>query len=463
MPKPSRAEREAAHIPGLVIAYIHPGQVSAYFTESLQTTYLADVAAEDMGHRPRRIKNVLQEWSSANVSAARNKLTAAFLDTRTDDGRTVGDWLLWIDADMQWEPEAVELLMDTADPETRPIVGGLAFGMNLDEQVPTIYQWGRTDDGEVTTYRVGHYPRDTVMQVAATGAAFLLIHRLVLEKMRAAEFNAAFPFFQEVQLGDRQVGEDLAFCIRAGQLGFPIYVDTRAKIGHHKSRLLTEKTYIAQTPPPLTEHYGLVIPTRGDHPDLLRAIIATSGLPPERIVVIDTGGGLAGVIDGRSVTLVEDYRDDINIHRWWNRGIDLLEERGCSRVAVLNDDVVITPDTLPHLARGLGPATLAVLGGEGPSGHCFMLNIAHGVRPDETFAWFDGDLQLHADADAAKGVVRVPEAWCLHLHANVNTATDPALAALADADDATYDERHPPGSRHAAIRPPRGAVEYRGA
>ncbi len=234
----------AKHIPGVVIAYIHPGQVSSYFMESMTVTLLSDVA------RPRRrIVNILQEWSSANVSDPRNRLTAKFLDARTPDGATVGDWLLWIDADMQWEPEALEYLLATAHPTERPIVGGLCFGMTLDRLVPTIYQFGRTEDEELTTYRVGAYERDAVVQCAATGAAFILIHRTVLEAMRAANFNEAFPFFQEVQLGHRPVGEDITFCIRAGQLGYPIHVDTRAKIGHHKSALLTEDKFLAQPEP----------------------------------------------------------------------------------------------------------------------------------------------------------------------------------------------------------------------
>lgn len=232
------------HIPGVVIAYIHPGQTSSYFTESLMVSILADVAAQDSGQRPRRIVNIMQEWSSANVSDARNKVTARFLDTRTPDGRTVGDWLLWIDADMQWEPTAIDHLVESAHATDRPIVGGLCFGMSLDRLVPTIYQFVKTDDGGLTTYRVGSYERDAVIQCAATGAAFILIHRSVLERMREAKFNEAFPFFQEVQLGSRPVGEDIAFCIRAGQLGIPVHVDTRAKIGHHKSALLTEDKYL---------------------------------------------------------------------------------------------------------------------------------------------------------------------------------------------------------------------------
>ncbi len=229
------------HIPGVVIAYIHPGQVSSYFTESLMVTMLADV------NRPRRrIVNIMQEWSSANVSSARNTVTERFLDARTEDGRTVGDWLLWVDSDMQWEPEALDLLLQSADPETRPIVGGLCFGMTLDRLVPTIYQFVKLDDGGIATCRVEDYPRDALVQCAATGAAFVLIHRTVLERMRAHGFNAAFPWFQETQLGDRPVGEDITFCLRAGQLGFPIHVDTRAKIGHHKSALLTEARFLAQ-------------------------------------------------------------------------------------------------------------------------------------------------------------------------------------------------------------------------
>lgn len=229
------------HIPGVVIAYIHPGQVSAYFTESLLVTLLADV------NRPRRrIVNIMQEWSSANVSDARNKVTARFLDARTPDGRTVGDWLLWIDADMQWEPSAIDYLTESAHPVERPIVGGLCFGMSNDKLVPTIYQFVRTDDGGLTTYRVPEYERDALVPCAATGAAFVLIHRSALEAIRARGFNAAFPWFQELQLGDRPVGEDIAFCLRAGQLGYPIHVDTRAKIGHHKSALLTEDRFLEQ-------------------------------------------------------------------------------------------------------------------------------------------------------------------------------------------------------------------------
>lgn len=446
--RPSLRPATRTHIPGVVVAYIHSAETSPYFTRSLSLTRAADVYASDMGLRQRRIVNEIEEWSSANVSDARNKLTAQFLDARTADGATVGDWLLWVDADMQWGPDAVDRLMESAHPTERPIVGGLCFGMAHDELVPTIYQLARTDEGELCTYRVASYERDSLVRCVATGAAFLLVHRSVLEAMREAKFNPAFPWFQETQMGDRPCGEDITFCLRAGQLGFPVFVDTRVKIGHHKSQLLTEDVYLKQAPPPLDDRVGLVIPTRGDHLDLLCAIIATSSLPPERVAVVWTGADEAPDLPATVL------RDDgpLNIQRWWNAGLGLLAERGCTRVAVLNDDVVIAPDTLPRMLRGLAGATLALLDEEGPSGHCWVLNVTHGVRADESFRWYCGDFQLMADAIGARGLVRVPDAWCLHLTPTQATNASPELSAIAAEDNALYDSRHPAGSRFAAIR-----------
>lgn len=433
------ARKPQQHRPSVVLAYIHPGETSAYFTESMLTTVLS-VAA---GATSWQLANVLQEWSSANVSSARNTVTQRFLDGG------VGEWLLWVDADMQWDPSAVDLLIAAADPVSRPIVGGLCFGMMDGQLFPTIYQWAEIG-GEVTTVRLGGYPPNTVMQVAATGAAFILIHRTALERIAERGFSKAFPFFQETELAGKPVGEDLTFCIRAGLVGLPVYVHTGALIGHHKSQLLTEDMFVAQDPPPLGDGVGLVIPTRGDHPDSLRAIIAAAGLPPERVVVVHNGPEF---LDERGLNAtVLHSTGPLNIHRWWNEGIDLLVERGCTHAAVLNDDVAIAPDTLPKMVRRLGLSTLALLDDGGPSGHCWVLNLTHGVRPDESYRWYDGDFQLIADASRARGVVRVPDAWCAHLHPTEATESTPELVALAAADDALYDSRHPEGSPFAAVR-----------
>lgn len=231
----NRARRAAATGPDttVCISFVHPGQVSAYFATSLVGSLLYDRATA------QRIVGLHNEWSSANISAPRNRLTAKFLD------ETTAEWLWWIDADMGWDPEALDQLLEVADPERAPIVGGLAFGAFHDALFPTIYQFGEVD-GQLTTVRVAEYPPDAAVQVAATGAAFLLIHRSALLTIRDRAFNATFPWFQETEMSGRPVGEDLTFCIRAGVCGLPVFVNTAVKVGHHKSSLLTEEMFLTQ-------------------------------------------------------------------------------------------------------------------------------------------------------------------------------------------------------------------------
>ena len=226
--KPAPAPKQT-----VVVAHLHPGQVSAYFMHSLVGVLLYDRKG------PQRIVGLLQEWSSANVSASRNNLTAKFLDGD-------GDWLLWIDSDMSFQPDALEDLLASADAVERPIVGGLCFGSKNGSLFPTVYRWGQTEAGDLVTWTDGDYPRDALVQVGATGAAFVLIHRTALETIRDRPFSAVFPWYQEMEMNGRPAGEDLTFCFRAGICQLPVFVNTAVKVGHHKSHLLTEDLFLDQ-------------------------------------------------------------------------------------------------------------------------------------------------------------------------------------------------------------------------
>lgn len=216
------------------VAFLHPGECSTGFALSLMQMMVWDSATS------RRIKNVINEWSSANISAPRNSLTAKFLDEKGDD------WLLWVDADMIFDHDAVDKILESADPVHRPIVGGLCFGSAFGGLFPTIYQMTTDADAGLKTYRVKDYESDALIGCAATGAAFLLIHKSVLIKIRDQKFNRTFPWFQELEISGEACGEDITFCLRAGAAGFPIYVNTSVKIGHHKSQILTEELFRQQ-------------------------------------------------------------------------------------------------------------------------------------------------------------------------------------------------------------------------
>ncbi len=236
-PRPKLTYKQPVPDGGVVVAFIHPGQVSAFFLSSIVTLLLADRSG------PQRIVGMVQEWSSANVSASRNELTGQFLDDYT------AEWLLWVDADMAFGHDSLDLLLAAADRDAAPIVGGLCFGMTQGRLFPTIYNLAvDPDTDEPVTVRAVQYPRDQLVQVAATGAAFLLIHRSSLLKMRERGFNRTFPFFQETEMGGRPTGEDITFCLRAMALEIPVHVHTGVRVGHHKSHVLDEDLFDAQQP-----------------------------------------------------------------------------------------------------------------------------------------------------------------------------------------------------------------------
>lgn len=222
----------------VVVAYCHPGHVTAHFHESLLNLIVADAAG------PRRIVDGggrLGYQSSANISDARNEAVRTFL---TGDA----DWLFIIDTDMVFDPDTLERLLDSAKTANAPIMGGLCFGIEDGLLFPTLYDLGGTVE-QVEFLRYTSYP-DGVLQVFGTGAACLLVHREVFEKIAAQPpsglFSAVFPWFQEREFSGASMGEDLCFCLRANTLGIPVMVDTTVKVGHVKTHVLIAEQFLAQ-------------------------------------------------------------------------------------------------------------------------------------------------------------------------------------------------------------------------
>lgn len=228
----------------VVIGYLHPGSYSAGFGESLLDLMQYDASTH---RRVTEGGGRLSFRASANLAGPRNRVVETFLAYNR------ADWLLFLDSDMTFDPDLVERLLEYADPEKAPIVGGLCFGFDDNGDVlPTLYGFLDEDDqpDKLQVVRYKEWVPDSMYQVAGTGAACLLIHRSVLEAMRDFDhprgkkgFNDAFPWFQEMEHNGKPVGEDIAFCWRAIQAGFPVYVNTAVQLGHVKDRVLTMESY----------------------------------------------------------------------------------------------------------------------------------------------------------------------------------------------------------------------------
>jgi len=230
----------------VVVGYLTPGKVHSGFMESLLDLIVYDVAFH------RRIVGGggrLAVQAGANLSGPRNSLVRRFLEY----GKA--DWMLMLDDDMTFKPDLLERLLEFADPEDAPVVGGLCFGFDDKANIqPTLFGLVG-DESSPQVIRYHEWPPDAMFQVAATGTACLLIHKTVFERLRDIQlpqrngrpgFNDAFPWFQETEHDGGPVSEDITFCWRVGLAGIPIYVNTAVQLGHIKDRELTMDAYFAQ-------------------------------------------------------------------------------------------------------------------------------------------------------------------------------------------------------------------------
>ena len=202
----------------VVIGWISGGTPTAGFTASLAalTAITPQYGVELIGAIPK--------VSGPRIAAARNNLVESFLSTS-------GEWLFMVDDDMTFEPDALVRLLDVAAENDVKVVGGFAYAAGRDGYFSTIW----TLDEDRNPVRVDDYPAGEVIRVVGTGAACLLVHRSVFEKIREQYGDTPWVWFQETSLRGHTVGEDFTFCIRAGEAGFPILVDTANEFGHDKT------------------------------------------------------------------------------------------------------------------------------------------------------------------------------------------------------------------------------------
>jgi hypothetical protein len=182
----------------------------------------------------------------------------------------------------------------------------------------------------------------------------------------------------------------------------------------------------------------LTIPT-GTRRQYLADIIKESQISPEKIVIVHTVE--SEPIEG--VNNVWDL-DPVNIHRWWNRGIDIARTFGADYIAVLNDDVKLKNNPINKIAYGMKKLD-AVLGYPLPySGHipgyCWVLDIKSNIRADENFRWWYGDDDIRMKAKEIGEVVYIP-AEVEHLHGNHLTSINEDLMKLTIADKEYFEKK----------------------
>lgn len=176
-------------------------------------------------------------WVPKGETVDHNIVQGSILTSQRNEcvQRMRGDWLLFIDDDMVWDADAVGRLVARRAEHDLDIVGGLCFRRAHPYQ-PTLYMRERPDDGAYNFLET--WAEDEIVEVDATGMAFVLIHKRVFEMIAGGPMP---PYEHRVREGgpppnffrwEGTLGEDLRFCQDAKAAGARIWVDTSIRIRH---------------------------------------------------------------------------------------------------------------------------------------------------------------------------------------------------------------------------------------
>jgi hypothetical protein len=299
---------------------------------------------------------------SLGLVDARNEIAAKFLLSEDE-------WLLVIDTDMGFTPDSLYRLLAVAHPEKRPIVGGLAFvarqvaedgyqGYRI-RPTPTVFDWREVDEGRKQFWSVPVYPVNTVVTVAATGSAFILIHRSAFEKI--AEKYGPTWYDRTPGTDGKLLGEDVSFCVRAWDCDIPVAVHTGVRTTHYKWHWMGETDYWRWfNPPPATHEAAVIVPVLRrpqNAAPFMRSLRASTGLATVYAVADDDDPETAEAWAAAGAQVI--VGDRVTFARKVNLGYQKTSEPW---LFLTGDDVKFHPGWLDHAQHVAGELKADVVG-----------------------------------------------------------------------------------------------------
>jgi hypothetical protein len=144
------------------------------------------------------------------------------------------------------------------------------------------------------------------------------------------------------------------------------------------------------------------------------------------------------VFDG--VHHIEDF-EEINIHRWWNRGIEFAKSNGAKYVAVINDDVLFDQSLIFDMVGAMEKGNYEVSSAMGNLGIFWIINTASEIRADEDLQWWCGDGDIFRQAKIKGKLLNFNTNKLYHLEHNVQTSENEHLRKLGREDLKKYREK----------------------
>ena len=157
------------------------------------------------------------------VYDSRNKLAERAINSDAD-------YVLWLDSDMTFVPDTLDMMLDTLKTNNYEILTGMYF-RRRPPFTPTLFEELRILQTGTVTKEFDEIPEE-IFEVAGCGFGCVLMSRNVLWNVFCQNGNMFSPI--------NGVGEDLSFCWRARRCGHKIYCDPTIALGHEIRTTITK-------------------------------------------------------------------------------------------------------------------------------------------------------------------------------------------------------------------------------
>lgn len=136
------------------------------------------------------------------------------------------EFILWIDSDMRFPKNSLEILLDR-----KQFIVGVNATTRREPIVPTAKRLEVKDDGHIW-HPVDSSKAEGIEQITAVGFGMTMVKTDVFKKTPRPWFNVLWSDHGAI------IGEDIHFCVKAFDAGFPTYVDhdLSMNIGHIGTR-----------------------------------------------------------------------------------------------------------------------------------------------------------------------------------------------------------------------------------
>lgn len=219
----------------IALGWIDSGDIKSGFA-----AYISQILL----HRSNVVKNVIAA-SGPYLSNNRNRLVESFLSTECE-------WLFTLDSDVLVSLESFDALVEAADKDKYPIVGGKYF-IPINGQVRVAAMVKNEDNPMLGTW-IENLSTYIVDDLHSIGVGFAMIHRSVFEKIKDSEPNNPLPWFQDYwkniynennQDTGGWISDDIHFFEKVNNLGINVALCLGATSTHVKDSLLNEESYLS--------------------------------------------------------------------------------------------------------------------------------------------------------------------------------------------------------------------------